>query len=111
MTQRTYYNTSAKTITFDFTPNTTGTKTVAISWLKHCEGTNADHSNISSYGFSNFDLYVLDSKGNVVKSSKSLYNSVEMVRFNATAYNKYTIEIRRVSGGTSEETISLAHTN
>lgn len=110
--EQTIYKTSDKKITFDFIPKVGGTKTVAISWLKHVEGYDPDHpsDNMLSFGFSDFDLYVFDSNGNEKACSTFSYNSVEMVTFSALGNHKYTIEIRRYSSGTSTERISLAHT-
>lgn len=107
--QKTYYETNQKTITFNFRPSGSGKKTIVISWLKKCMGIGSDHSDpsdISSYGFPNFDLYVFDSKGNEVVKSTSHYNSVEMVTFNAKADSNYIVEIRQPSA--SSEKMSLA---
>lgn len=107
--QETYYLTSGSSITFDFYPLTTGTKTIAIAWLKRNTGSGTNHTSIYNAPFVDFDLYVKDINGNTVYSSTSSFNSVEMVRFNATTTNKYTVEIKRVTSGTSTEKISLAH--
>lgn len=109
LTQNTYHTTSDQTITFDFYPLTTGTKTIAITWLKQNTGMGTNHEAIADNTFSNFDLFVYDSNGRLVASSTSSYNSVEMVRFNAATTGKYTVKIRKITGGTTTEKISLAH--
>lgn len=109
LSQNTYYTTSNQLITFDFYPLTTGTKTIAIAWLKQNTGTGTNHETITDNTFSDFDLYVYDSNGQLLASSTSSYNSVEMVRFNATTTAKYTVKIRKITGGTATEKISLAH--
>lgn len=109
LTQKTYYDTSDQTITFDFYPLTTGTKTIAIAWLKDTKGSGTKDLSITDKLLVNFDLLVYDSNGQVVASSTSKYNSVEMVRFYAATTNKYTVKIQRVTSGTSPEKISLAH--
>ncbi len=109
LTQKTYYDTSDQTITFDFYPLTTGTKTIAIAWLKDTKGTGTKHLSIEDNPLVNFDLYVYDSNGQVVASSTSKYNSVEMVRFYASTTNKYTVKIQKVTSSTLAEKISLAH--
>lgn len=107
--QGTYYSTSNDTITFDFYPLTTGTKTIAIAWLKRNTGSGTNHTSVKDTPFVDFDLYIKDINGNTVYYSNSLYNSVEMVRFNTTTTNKYTVVIKRFKTGSSIEKISLAH--
>lgn len=114
LTQNTFdikydYNKNDNKNTFDFYPLTTGTKTIAIAWLKLNKQANTNHIVTSEETFANFDLYVYDSNGQEVASSESDCNSVEMVRFNATTTNKYTVKIIKKTGGTSKEKISLAH--
>lgn len=108
LTQQTCYETSDNKITFDFYPLTTGTKTIAIAWLKQNTQVN-NHIVTSEETFADFNLCVYDSNGQEVASSKSDCNSVEMVRFNATTTNKYRVEIIKKTGGASKEWISLAH--
>lgn len=111
LVQKTYYLTSDSSITFDFYPLTTGTKTIAIAWLKNTvvTRTHTSPSGFVNASLVNFDLYVYDYNGNYVCSSSSTYNSVEMVRFNATTINKYTVTIKRRGDCKTYERISLAH--
>lgn len=109
--QKTYYLTSESSISFDFYPLTTGTKTIAIAWLKNTvvSGTHTSPSGFSNTPLADFDLYVYDYSGKCVGCSVSVKNSAEMVRFNAATTNKYTVIIRRSGNGKSYERISLAH--
>lgn len=109
--QKTYYLTSESSISFDFYPLTTGTKTIAIAWLKNMvvRGTHTSPSGFSENSFADFDLYVYDYNGKCICSSVTSINSVEMVRFNAETINKYTVKIKRYDDGSSYERISLAH--
>lgn len=107
--QKTCYTTTDSSISFDFYPLTTGTKTIAISWLKRNTASGSS-SSISGPSLTDLDLYIYDYNGNCVGKSVSVFNSVEMIRFNATTINKYTVVIRRPnSGSTTTELISLAH--
>lgn len=107
--QQTYYTTTASSISFNFYPLSTGTKTIAISWLKRNTGSGTNHTNISNPALTDFDLKVYDSSGNLVASSISANNSVELVRFNATTTSKYTVTITRFTNNTTSERIALAH--
>lgn len=111
LVQKTHYLTSDSSISFDFYPLTTGTKTIAIAWLKNTvvTGTHTSPSGFVNASLVDFDLYVYDYNGNYVCGSASFYNSVEMVRFNATTINKYTVTIKRRGDGKTYERISLAH--
>ncbi len=111
LVQKTYYLTSGSSISFDFYPLTTGTKTIAIAWLKSTgvRGTHTSPSGFSDIPLADFDLYVYDYNGKCVGGSISSSNPVEMVRFNAETINKYTVKIKRYDKGDSYERITLAH--
>lgn len=66
-------------------------------------------TSLSGPSFANFDLYVYNYNGEIVMSSTSSYNSIELIRFNATTTSKYTVEIKRKDSGSTTERISLAH--
>ncbi len=105
--QETYYTLYGDK-TFDFYPLTTGTKTIAIAWLKGNTGSGSDHKTIYNGTFVNYDIIVKDINGTKVYSSEETNNSVEMVRFYASTTNKYTVEIKRKGTGSSVK-LSLAH--
>ena len=107
--QQTYYTTTGSSISFNFYPLSTGTKTIAISWLKRNTGSGTNHTTVSSPTLTDFDLKVYDSSGNLVASSVSVYNNAELVRFNATTTSVYTVKITRYTNNSTSERISLAH--
>ena len=107
--QNTFYNTTDSTIDYYYTPTTTGTKTVAISWIKQNTGSGINHSTINEASFIDFDLAIYDSLGNLVIISQPPYNSAELVRFIANSGSTYTIRINRFTGGSTVEKIALAY--
>ncbi len=107
--QETNYTTAASSITFNFYPQTIGTKTVVISWLRNVTGSGTNHSTISTPALTDFDLYVYDSSGNEVARSWSSVNNVEFISFNATTTAKYTVVIKRFTNNTISERITLAN--
>jgi len=107
--QNIFYNTTASTIDYIYSPTTTGTKTFAISWLRQNTGTGTNHSSISVPSFTDFDLVVYDSLGNLVIISQPQYNSTELVRFTAYSGNTYTIRIKRFTNNSTLEKIALAY--
>lgn len=89
---------------------TTGTKTIAIAWLKRNSGTGTNHEEVPDTNpIAGYSLRVTDSSGNYVAGYSTYTGSVEMVKFDAKTTSKYTVEITRISSGNSTETISLAH--
>lgn len=107
--QQTNYTTTANSVTFNFYPQTTGTKTVVISWLRDVTGSGTNHSTISTSTLTDFDLYIYDSSGNEIARSLSSVNNVEFIRFNATTTAKYTVVIKRFTNNTTSERITLAN--
>lgn len=94
-----------------FSSPTQVTKTVAISWLKHNEGTGTNHANLSYPTLTDFDLRIYDNAGNIIASSLSPYNNAELVRFTANPNVTYKIEVVRVTNNTTPEKITLAYLN
>lgn len=108
--KKSYYDTTNKTITYNYTASKSGKGIVVISWLKHCtvySSNHADVGSITSYGFPDLDLFVYDSSGKEVARSQSSINSVEMASFNAIANQTYTVVIERKS--TDMVNVAIAH--
>jgi hypothetical protein len=97
-------------MTFYYNPQTQGTKTVAISWLKQNTGSGVNHESVNNSLLTDFDLRVYDnSTGVVIASSLSSYNNAELVRFFANTNSTYTIEITRYSNNSTLEKLSIAY--
>ncbi len=103
------YDTTDSTIDYYYTPQTSGTKTFALSWIKQNTGSGTNHYSISEQSFTDFDLTVYDSAGDYITSSTSANNIAELLRFNATAYNTYKIRITRYTNNSTLEKLALAY--
>ena len=82
---------------------------IALFWLKR-NSLSGTHSSATPTGdaFSNLNLQVLGTNGNVVASSTTQYANFEIVQFVPTVTGNYTIKVVRASGSASKENIGLA---
>ncbi|MCL2400442.1 MAG: S8/S53 family peptidase [Defluviitaleaceae bacterium] len=93
---------STNTLEFNLFPmNTTTPMTVAISWLRRNTAT-------GTTALTNFDLYIIGPNGNVITSSRSTTNNVELVRFTPTSTAAHRIRIVRVNHNNAVERLSYA---
>ena len=105
----TIYDTTASTIDYYYTPQTSGTKIFTLSWIKQNTGSGTNHYSISEQSFTDFDLTVYDSADNYITSSTSANNITELLRFTATANNTYKIRITRYTNNSTLEKLALAY--
>ena len=81
-----------------------------ICWLKRVSGSGTDHGTITDTSLSNFDLTIYNSSGNIVASSGFIHNNAELVMFNATKGQTYTVKIKRMTSAAYDK-YSLAFTD
>lgn len=87
-------NTTTGTYTIECTENEN--VRVSLSFLKNLLYFDRENRTYSG-SLPNLDLFVYDSSGNLVGSSVTTYNNLEIVDFEATYSGNYTVRISRVS--------------
>ena len=75
--------------------------TVAISWLRR-------NTASGTVTLTNFDLYIIGPNGNIVASSLSTVNNVELVRFTPSSTAAHRIRIVRVTNNNTVERLTYA---
>ena len=106
----TYYVNSSMVQTYSYTATSTGLKKFVLCWLKRVSGSGTDHGTITDTSLSNFDLTIYNSSGNIVASSGFIHNNAELVMFNATKGQTYTVKIKRMTSAAYDK-YSLAFTD
>lgn len=110
ITECNYYTTMASSITYTYSPQTTGFKKFVISWIKQNTNSGTNHSTIvDDPNVTNFDLIVYNSSGTIIASSLFTTNNAELVGFDAYSGSTYTIKIIRNNNFSSAEKISYAY--
>lgn len=84
-----------------FPMNTTTPMTVAISWLRR-------NTASGTVPLTNFDLYIIGPNGNIVASSLSTVNNVELVRFTPSSTASHRIRIVRVTNNNTVKRLTYA---
>lgn len=92
-------NTTTGTYTIECTANEN--VRVSLSFLNNLLSFGKTNDSFE-YSLPNLDLFVYDASGNLVGSSITTYNNLEIVDFTAATSGNYTIRINRVSA-TGEE--------
>ena len=83
---------------------------VAIFWLKRNSISETGHTpgTVNEIGFSNLNLEVYGSNGNLISSSKTTSANFEIVQFVPTVTGQYKIKIGRQSGNADKEIVGIA---
>lgn len=90
-------NGATRNYTFNVSASDTVTR-VSLNWLKYSTISGTHTSGTPTLGtLADLDLKVYDKNGNLVKSSTSLFNNTEIVKFTpSTSLNPYKIEVKQV---------------